>query len=460
MKKQTRALARRAQEAKPEQVNKNEMLYQMASLLASRSALAGQAGLQFGGKRDLYAAFGYLSNPQFSDYLAMYEHQGMATRIVEAFPAETWRRPPVLTDGDASSDNPSEVTPFLAAWNALDQRLGVIRNMRNVDTLCGIGTFAVLFLGAADASDFKGEVGMLGEKGLAYLATYDEGQTTITTYDQTKTSQRYGLPTAYSVKLDESGASTQVHYSRVIHVAENRLRSRIYGRPRLQTSLNRLFDVEKVVGGSAEAIWLLVYKGFVFMAQKDAVLPEPGTPEYTAMQEDIENYVHGLQRYLRLNGAEMKDLGSETVDPQGAYNVLISDLAGSLAIPKRILIGSEAGELASTQDDANWAAVIEDRQKNFAEPEILRPFVDWCILHGVLPKPKSGTYGVKWPSLFQLNDLEKSQLALNVSSAISQASGGAPETVMPPEVFAERYLGYTAPAGPAKPNPRNDGTPR
>lgn len=431
-----------------------ERMYQMSALM-SRAALAARLGMQFDGKRDLYDAFGYPRTPDFNLYLAMYDRQGMATRIVDAFPMETWRRPPILVDGEARSDNPSELTPFLQGWNELDRRLGVIRTMRKVDTLCGFGRFATLFLGVAQEGDFMTPV--TGKAALAYLATYDEGQATITTFEREKTSERYGLPTIYSIRLDETSGSSQVHHSRLIHVAENKLRNRVYGRPRLQIALNRLFDIEKVVGGSAEAVWLLVYKGFVFSAQKDSELPSPGTAEYTAMQEDIENYVHGLQRYIRLDGADMKDMASETVDPRGMYDVLVSDLAGSLSIPKRILIGSERGELASSQDDADWAGVIQDRQVNYAEPEIVRPFVDWCIEHEVLPRPSAGSYGVYWQSLFQMTDLEKADRAQKVANAISQASGGAPESVMPPEVFAERYLDYTQ---AATTNPRNNGAAR
>jgi uncharacterized protein len=436
-----------------------EQLYQM-SALASRAAMASRLGLQFDGKRDLYDAFGYPRAPDFKMYMAMYDRQGMATRIVDAFPAETWRKPPVLVDGDARSDHPSELTPFLEGWNNLDKRLGVVRAMRTVDTLCGIGRFAVLFLGVASDSGFNKPVDKIGENGLAYLSTYDEGQTTIQQIDKDKTSPRYGLPITYSMTMDETGASGPVHFSRVIHVAENKLRSRIYGRPRLQIALNRLFDIEKVIGGSAEAVWLLVYKGMVFSAQKDAELPTEGSIEYSKMQDDIEEYVHGLRRYLKLSGVDVKDMSTDTVDPRGMYEVLISDLAGSLGTPKRILIGSERGELASSQDDADWASVIEDRQVNFVEPEILRPFVDWCIAHGVLPAPTSGSYGVHWRSLFQLNDLEKASVAEKISNAMDKASGGMPETIMPPDVFSERYLSYTQSDQPAPKKAANNGTPR
>ena len=72
---------------------------------------------------------------------------------------------------------------------------------------------------------------------------------------------------------------------------------------------------------------------------------------------------------------------------------LISAASG---IPLRIMTGSERGELASTQDDGNWASRIEERQLHFAEPMILRPLIDRLIELRALPEPSDGEY--------QLND--------------------------------------------------------
>jgi hypothetical protein len=431
----------------------------MMSALVSRAMMAQRFGMQFNGDRDLYTVFGYLQNPDFNHYLGLYERQGMATSIVEAFPSETWRKSPVLLDGTVRSDNPQTLTAFLKDWNAIEKQLGVFRAMRNIDILAGIGRFGVLFLGVT-GENFSQPVLRNASVNLAYLSWYDEGRAEVYQLDKDKTSPRYGLPLTYKIQIGESGLKEVVHYTRVIHVAENKIRSRIYGRPRLQTAINRLFDVEKVVGGSSEAVWLSVYKGFAFIAnEKDGYdFPDEGSTEAQAMKDAIDEYVHGLRRYMRLKNVTVQDLGTDVPDPSGIYDVLVSEIAGTERIPKRILIGSEAGELASTQDDENWASVIQDRQRNYAEPEILRPFIDWCIEHGVLSKPTSGEYGVEWQSLFHLNDLQKADLALKVAQALEAATGGVPETVMAPEVFAERYLDYVSenPTDDAEQEPGDD----
>jgi hypothetical protein len=427
-------------------VFQNEEQVKQMSALVSRAMMAGGLGMQFDGKRDLYKAFGYNRYPNVNDYWALYDRQGMAARVVDAFADETWRLAPVLVDGTSKSSDESGLTPFLEKWNALNDSLGVYRALHNLDTMCGIGRYAVLFIGAP--GDFSQPIQDGQAASIAYLSTFDEGSAKVTEFDRNKASSRYGLPITYSVNAGfETGDSVveslgTVHYSRVIHAAEHKLRSRVYGRPRLQLAINRLFDLEKVIGGSAEAVWLMVYKGLVFAAREGAQLPDEGTPEYQKLEEAIEQYVHGLRRYLKIGDVDVKDMGSQVVDPQGVYGVLLSDLAGSLAIPQRILIGSERGQLASSQDDANWAGVIEARQQNFIEPEILRPFIDWCVSHKVIPPPSAGKYKIQWRSLFQLNNLEKAELANKSAQAINTISGGVPDAYVDPAQWIERNLDY------------------
>jgi 2'-5' RNA ligase len=234
-----------------------------------------------------------------------------------------------------------------------------------------------------------------------------------------------------------------VHWSRLIHVKEGtdkRSYRRVYGNPRLKNMINRLWDLEKVVGSGSEAFWLLIRKGLAITAKEGMTLPASGTPEYNDLVDEIEEYEHGLSRIMKLMGLDVKDLGSEPVSSRDQFDVVTDYLAGTSHIPKRIMLGSERGELASSQDEFNFGAFIKSRQSKFAEPFILRPMITRLGELGILKVPPK--YTVVWESLFQLTDMDRSTIASNVASAISTASGGAPETVMPADVFAQRYLDY------------------
>ena len=100
-------------------------------------------------------------------------------------------------------------------------------------------------------------------------------------YENDPQSPRFGLPLIYKVTLSDTTDLTtrqlgtierRVHASRVIHVAEGLLENDVYGMPRLQRVYNLLDDILKLVGGSAEASWLLMRKGFVLNIDPDTEL--------------------------------------------------------------------------------------------------------------------------------------------------------------------------------------------
>jgi hypothetical protein len=417
------------------QIFKNEAVKAMAmnSAMLSRSMLAGRLGKQFGGDRDLYKSFGYIYNPQYLDYRALFERMGLAARCVEILPDDTWRKPAILIDGDERSDAEPN-SAFLKAWNELADRLSVWQMFRQVDVLCGLGRYAILLMGAPGELDKPADNG-----GIAYLSAFDESQATIQEWHTDEKDPKYGLPKTYNINFNMYDQempvqrSAYINDSRVLHVIENPLGSRVYGRPRLQTILNRLFDLEKVTGGAAEAVWLTLFKGLIITSRENSEMPEPGSDEETALKQMMTDFVNRIQRYAMLDNAEVKDLGVDEIKVRDIYDVLTDDLLGSIGVPKRIFFGSERGELASTQDLRHYSGKIVSRQTNFAEPTILRPFINWCILHDVLPPPSNGKFKVWWPELFELTREEKAKIAKDVGDGAFRATNGAPEQAITPD---------------------------
>jgi 2'-5' RNA ligase len=419
------------------------LLLQMNNTLVRRAEIAAGLGKQFGGDRDLYEAFGYPKNPQYEDYLNIYERDGLGTRIVDAVSDETWRERPVLVEGEnVKIDELDDPGPLQKAFAGLDDQFHLLSAFNEVDAACGISRFGLIFLGLPGELDTV----VNGKQKLMYVNVYDEGNAQVdeTSIVRDPTNPRFGLPERYQIAVDDLAKSYKnVHWSRVIHVKEGTDKQsyrRVYGNARLKNMINRLWDLEKVVGSGSEAFWLLIRKGLAITAKEGMTLPSAGTAEYNDMVDEIEEYEHGLSRIMKLMGLDVTDLGSEPVSSRDQFDVITDYLAGTSRIPKRIMLGSERGELASSQDEFNFGAFIKSRQSKFAEPFILRPTIARLGELGVLKVPP--TYTVVWKSLFQLTDMDKSTIASNVAGAISTVSGGVPETVMPADVFAQRYLDY------------------
>ena len=383
----------------------------LASAMVERARLAANLGKQFDGDRDLYEALGYPQTISFDDYLGRYKRQDIAKRIVDRPAKDTWRSQAKLMEGDQDKD-----TPFLAAWKTLVTKKGVWRHLADVDRMGGIGRFGVLLIGFTGTSKPVEPItqgSMSGAQDVLYLRPFAEGDVTIEAFDQNVSSARFGLPDIYQITLDDLGRRERVHWTRVIHVAEDSFDD-VYGTPRLEMVYNRLNDLEKVVGGSAEATWKLMRKGFVLDVKPEYELSEA---DETAMLAQVEEMEHGLRRFLLTRGVTPSDLGSDVVDPKGLFEAIIALISGATGIPQRILLGSERGELASSQDEANWAAIMEARREQHAEPFILRPFIDRLVWAGVLPQP-AAEYVVQWESLFALTDAEKAEIAKVLAEAM------------------------------------------
>jgi hypothetical protein len=426
-------------------VNQEALRTNERSILRDRLSL-GRYGTSHAGERDYYQILGYPVEPDLEDYRARFERDPMGSRVVEFPCEETWRDTPTVKDGkDKESEDD---TDFCNAWSDFAEQMRVYHYCQRVDVLAGIGRFGLLHIGVAGHGDLKSEVQRVTNLGdIIYLQPYSEEAVSVYEWQTNPNNPRYGRPHIYKISVGHmEGTATKfgtrdllVHWSRCIHVADGLLENEVYGRPRLQRVINLLDDILKVVGGSAEATWKLMRKGFVLDIDPEAKI-EAGDVE--DLQTQFDEYDHGLRRFMRTRGMTVKDLGSETVDPSGLFDVIVTLISVATRIPKRILLGSERGELASSQDAANWAGYIAYRQLNYAEPVILRPFIDRLLKWGALPQPKAGRYTCVWDALFETSDSEKADIADKWADAAQKAAKAAGHPVITAEEFRGEFTPF------------------
>lgn len=382
------------------------------TMLLQRYALAGALGVTFAGRRDLYSALGYKRVLNFEDYWQRFRRHDIAKRVIQLPPSDTWRKAPIVTD-DAPNDERKD-TPFEAAWKQLVELRGVWHHLHRLDRLSRIGRFGVLLIGVKDGQTLEQPLkqgSLTGPADILFLSPYSERSAKIKSVVTDPSDPRFNLPDVYDVTLGSgdfrTGTQRLVHQSRLIHVAEQLDEDDVYGTPALEGVWNRLDDLEKALGSGAEAAWNIANRGMTAKAQKDYRLEQS---DFSTIEDQLEEYTHGQRRTFVSNGFDINPLGGETVDVSPTVNSELDMIAAETGIPKRILIGSERGELASSQDAATWAGAIASRQTNHAEPTILRPFIDRLIFLGALPQPKNGTYSITWRSLFELNDTQKATI--------------------------------------------------
>lgn len=394
--------------------------------------------LAYEGERDYYESLGYNPSPTIDDYADRYQRQDIAARVIDLPADDTWKKPPIVSEDDDTE------TAFVKEWEALVNRLRIWSMLRRADRLSGIGHYGVLLVGVRDGDNLDEPIkqGTLkGEKGVLYLRPFSEEKATVKTFEEDTGSERYGLPELYAVKLRDDKDAVDVHYTRLLHVAEGKSDTEIYGTPRLMKIYNRLDDIMKIVGGSAEATWLNMRPGTLLTNQPDYSIPQDDDAK-EARLEEIRRYAHDPLRFLMLEGMQAKQVGpSEVVDPTGPFNVQIALIAAASEIPQRVLLGSAKGELSAAKEDMKqWAGTVASRQTNYAEPEILRPFIDRLIWYGVLPVPTNGydigtldDSGVRrWPPLLEMSELEQAEImqkkALANRALVNPITGESPSS--------------------------------
>jgi len=375
--------------------------------------LANLVGKTFGGLRDIYKALGYDRELTIEKYRERFDRDPIAGAIVSRLPEATWRGGGELIE----DEDPDVLTQFEEEFFNLSERINFWSRCLQVDTLAGLGEYAILLMGAPGKfnlplTDFKSPDDLL------YLGPYSQDEAEIIDYDTDKQSPRFGKPLMYKIDrktpiTKKSGVRSvgptgqfELHWSRAIHVADGCLNDDVFGAPRLKRPWNRLDDLDKVVGGGSESFWLRAHQGFQFDIDKEMELDPEDEKE---LEDEITKYIHGIERTIKTRGMSVKPLGSDVANYQGPADVILTLIAGGIGIPKRILVGSERGDLASTQDRSNWSDRVNDRRRQFAGPWVVRQLVDRLIKHKALPTP--ATYDIRWMEIRDLNAMERSIVA-------------------------------------------------
>lgn len=425
----------------------------VASLL-SRRGWGGSYNTTYEGDRDLNTILGYKATAEITQEMILdrYTRGDITFAIISAPVDDTWKNPPTVCELDGGTDS-----KFCKDWNQVVRKAKVWKRLRQLDTTSSLGRFAVLLLGIKDldpedSSKFnslenKVNISSIrpGVDNLLYLQVYGESAITQIELDKDETSPNYMLPEYYHISaavtqvisttsvVSVSAKQMKVHHSRIIHVAENALDNDIVGFSRLLTVWNRLDDLEKIVGGAAESIWRMVREKMITLL-KDGYNFD-STDDQDTMYSAIDSMAHEITNAIVLRGVDKFQIEKgQPVDPKGIFEVLISLISASVRIPQRILLGSERGNLASSQDEGNWAGSITARQNSFAEPVILRPFIDRLIEFKIISPPKNkdkeyniGTLDSRtgiyyWPPIYETNDSEEATIANTRANAMKLAS--------------------------------------
>lgn len=426
-----------------------QLMSTIVNRMAGNATLLRREVLQniLGETRDLNFECHYPDVLGISHYKAMWDREGLGTRVVSAYPEESWAMPPEIFEQEKADD-----TEFEKALKVLINGRNLFSFMERADTLSGIGQYGILLIGINDGlsldkpvegiDENTGEVTGGQKRELLYLRPFDEGFLKIDLLEKDVTSPRFGFPKLYDVNFVEGSTTTsqsrKVHWSRVVHIADNRTNSEVFGIPRMRPVFNRLLDLRKLLAGSAEMFWKGAFPGYAFEINPDMADVEM---DVDSIKKEFRDYSDGLQRYLAIEGVSVKSLEPQVADPSNQFMTQIKAIALSLGIPYRVLLGTEEAKLAGAQDTTRWNGRLAHRQNYYLTPLVIRPVIDRFIAFGILPEPKE--YKVVWPDLNSPSDEDVAKVAKDTTDAFAKYVGGGVDQLIPPIEYLMTVFGMS-----------------
>jgi len=406
--------------------------------------LFNSPGVTHNGARDMYAVFGYPDELQWEDFFELYRRHGIATRLTRGIARSCWRDVPTIEI--------DEKPVMVEELNALIRKK-LFRKLEQADTLNRIGRFSVMFVGIPDGNDPAMPLGRARGKDAinsVFFQAYSERGTEVVQWETDVASPRFGMPVVYQLnvigveneRLRSDTTTRNVHWTRIVHLAEDALDNDLEGLSSLEPVYNFIIDLIKSEGGSSEAYWRNARRVLAFQVRKGY---GNATPEQlTQLRTDIEEFTNGWRDGLHLGNVDVQQLETSHADPKETILGAFKLISGSTGIPMRILTGEGGGQTAGNEDKASYNQLIKDRQEMMCS--------DWLFqtltitgnagLHALLPLNAV----VVWAENQALNEIDKSVVRKNNAQALAFASGaispvtGGFDGVLSPEQVARDVL--------------------
>lgn len=433
--------------------NSVQRLEQMtANVLTERSNLINK---MFDPRRDLDDECGYPKEVTIEQYRHLYDREGIAERVVSIFPSESWSVDPSVYETEKT-----DLTEFEETWNHLLKEFNIWHYLERIDELSGIGQFGILLFGLSDGKELREPVDGIDVHGnktenneyeLLFLRCFDHSLVTVSSWEEDPSSKRFGSPNLYSVKFSDprnqmelgSGAGNPnvqkeylVHWTRVLHVTDNRKTSEVFGSPRMRSVYNRLYDLRKLLGGSAEMFWKGAFPGLAFEVNPDL---QDADIDVDTIKDEFFKYANTLQRYLAVTGVTTKSLAPQVANPGEHIMSQLKALTITLGVPLRVFLGSEAAHLASSQDQETWNKRIQKRQNKYLTPMLIRPFVQQLQLYGILPDVEE--FNVSWDDLFEPTAQDKADVLKSITESMAKYIAGQVDLLVPPLEYLTVFMG-------------------
>lgn len=368
-------------------------------------------------KHNHYKDFGYPADLTFKLLFDMYLRNGVAHAGVDKTILKTWQDMPFLLEKerDGSEGKEKKETEL---EKAIRERFGDLRlwqHLAEADRRSLVGAYSGVILRLADSKRFIEPVDKVpgGLDGLVEVIPAWEGQLAVSEWDTDETSENYGHPKMFQFneaavdRVKTQPRSFNVHPDRVVVWSKD---GTVHGRSMLEPGYNDLVTLEKISGAGGEGFWKNAKSAPVLQVDKEARIEDMAKAMGVSvadiadkMDEQVADWQRGFDQLLMLQGMEAKTLGITLPSPEHFFAIALQSFAASIPIPMKILVGSQTGERASTEDAQEWAQTNMSRRNNVVIPNVMK-LVNRLERVGILPEKD---WHLDWSDLTESSMSEK-----------------------------------------------------
>ncbi|EBG0542784.1 DUF1073 domain-containing protein [Salmonella enterica subsp. enterica] len=374
-------------------------------------------------RKRLYEEFGYPDSVNFDDFYRAYKRNAVARAAVRRMVDNCWQDNPEIFEGEEKKDGAKKDSAWDKQVNKLFKKRW--KQIKGADRRNLVGNYSALLIQLRDGGDWREAVNratvrLLSEKALVRLIPVWEAQLDVSRWDEDPQSETFGMPAMYQyteipVGSDNGkpGRIIDVHPDRVFILAEGADDGSMDGESMLEAGFNKLLDIEKISGGSAEGFLKNASRQIAFNFSKDvnfAKLAKALGVSESEVSAAMDSQVRELNR--NVDSAVMMQDGSASVlsvaaaDPEPTWRTALNEFCATIPIPVKILIGMQTGERASTEDGKDWAKTGNARRAGFLT-DVVEGIVRWFINLEIIPAPASEEITVSWFDLLAPSQAEK-----------------------------------------------------
>lgn len=400
---------------------------------AVRSLQSMFPGFFGGSKHNHYADFGYPEEVTFELAYHAYRRNGLATAGVDKTVSKTWQDNPFLQEfqRDGTEDGDQGETDLERDIRRRFDDLRIWQHMAEADRRGMVGAYSGLILRFADDKTFDQPVTRVsgGLKGLVEVIPAWEGQLTASSLQTDQAAEDYGHPTMFAfneaaVEAGQQPRQFNIHPDRVIIWSRD---GTLNGRSALEPGYNDLLAAAKIIGAGGEGFWKNAKSGLSLEIDKDAKIEDmaramgvEASEVVDRMDEQVENFNKGFDKSLLLQGIVAKPMQVTLPSPEHFFAVSVQSFAASIPIPMKILVGSQTGERASTEDADEFDRTGMSRRTNYVIPLIMT-FVRRLERVGILAAGKD--WFLSWSDLTETSMGEKIDRADKMASVNQKMAG-------------------------------------